>query len=284
MGAARIGSFAAAVVVAAVVAGGAGADGLPVLGIDVGADGVAADGGAVRYVTIPARGDTVVAQVARSGGRVVRWRLVRGTFTIPAVAYDRSAGGLAADGRTLALIAPRLGFPRTDTTLLVLDARRLAPRRSIRLRGDFSFDAISPGGRWLYLIQYLSPRDPTRYAVRAYDVRAGRLAPRRVVDPREPGERMQGVPLSRAASTDGRWAYTLYERAAAPPFVHALDTAHRTARCIDLDALARVDVSRARLRLAADGRTLVVRDPGGALAFVDPTTWTVTGRDNRGRT
>jgi hypothetical protein len=95
---------------------------------------------------------------------------------------------------------------------------------------------------------------------------------------------MQGVPLSRAASTDGRWAYTLYQRAPAPPFVHALDTARRTARCIDLDALARVDVSRARLRLAADGRTLVVRDPGGALAFVDPTTWTVTGRDSRGRT
>ncbi len=151
------------------------ADGLPVLGIDVGGIGIATRSGDARYVTLPAGSSTVVARVNPAGGRVVASRLVPGRFTIPAVAYDGSAGGLSADGRTLVLIQPRVGFPRDRTPLMVVDAERLRPRTVIRLRGDFSFDAISPRGSLLYLIQYVNPSDPTRYLVRAYDLRAGRL-------------------------------------------------------------------------------------------------------------
>src|SRR3712207_8649807 len=50
-------------------------------------------------------------------------------------------------------IRPRVAFPQTRTRLAVLDARRLTVRRRLDLRGDFSFDAISPGGRWIYLIE-----------------------------------------------------------------------------------------------------------------------------------
>jgi hypothetical protein len=270
----RVAVFVAMGTAALVATAGAGADGLPVLSVDAGPVGVTVPTGTARYVTIPAGHGTVVARVRRNGGRIIRSRLLPGTFTIPAVAYDGSAGGLSADGRTLVLITPRTSFPRARTTLLVLGARGLATRATIRLRGDFSFDAISPQGRLAYLIQYKNPRDPTRYLVRAYDLVHGRLLQAPVVDPHERGEKMRGNPLSRVVSPDGRWAYTLYDGAGGTPFVHALDTSGRTARCIDLDALAGSQyLWRLRLGVSRDGGTLAIRDGKEPELLVDTRTF-----------
>jgi hypothetical protein len=260
---------------AAIAVANGRADGLPVLGIDVGPVGVASSVGPARYVTLPAKGHTVVARVRRDGGQILRSSLLPGNFTIPAVAYDRSASGLSADGRVLVLIEPRTQFPRRRTTLAILDARGLRVQRILRLRGDYSFDAISPKGGLLYLIQYVSPKDPTRYAVRAYDALHGRLLAEPVVDPHEGGEKMRGNPLSRATSPGGRWAYTLYDGAGGTPFVHALDTSGRTARCIDLDALAG-NAYLARLRLRLDERgSLGIRDGDETELIVDTKTFRV---------
>lgn len=259
------------VLVAALAAAPALADGLPVLGVDVGNVGVATQ--TARYVTLPAGRDTVLASVRPDGGQVWQSRLLSGRLTIPAVAYDGSAGGLSADGGTLVLIEPRLGFPRARTRLVALGTGRLAVRRTIRLDGDFSFDAISPRGRLLYLIHYLSARDPNRYEVRAYDLRTARLLPRPVTDPSEPGD-MRGRPLSRATSRDGRWAYTLYD-GGGTPFLHALDTSAVSARCIDLDALKGADTSRLRLRLGP-GSALVVGNGLRPLVSVDTRSFRVS--------
>jgi hypothetical protein len=258
---------------ASVVAAGARADGLPVLGIDVGGIGVTAPAGDARYVTLPAGPNTVLARVNPAGGRVLASRLLPGVFTIPAVAYDGSASGLSGNGRTLVLIQPRLSFPRAHTGLMVLDTQQLRPRRVIRLRGDFSFDAVSPRGSLIYLIQYLSPTDPSRYLVRAYDLRAGHLLAKPITDPREPGEKMRGAPLARETSADGRWAYTLYDGAGAAPFVHVLDTTERTARCIDLDMLAGTDLSRLRLRLNRAASTLTVSNNRQPVAIINTHTF-----------
>src|SRR4051812_13904895 len=110
----------AALLVAGVGAGSAGADGLPVLGIDAGGAGVVAHSGDARYVTVAANRNTVVARVDPRGGRILASTLVRGRFTIPAVAYDGSAAGLSADGRILVLIQPRSRFPRAQTPLMVV--------------------------------------------------------------------------------------------------------------------------------------------------------------------
>jgi hypothetical protein len=59
-------------------------------------------------------------------------------------------------------------------------------------------------------------------------------------------------------SSDGRWAYTLYDGAGKTPFVHALDTSNRTARCIDLDALAGTDLTRLGLKLDTRHGFLIV--------------------------
>src|SRR3982074_3078002 len=216
--------------------GSARADGLPVLGVDVGNSGVVTTDGA-RYVTMANGGQTVVARVAQRGGGVLAGRALPGTFTIPGVAYDGSAGGLSADGATLALIEPRQSFPRAQTRFLIL-RRSLAARGLVSLTGDFSFVAISPHGDALYLIHYTSPQDPTRYLVQAYDLRHWRLSSAPIIDPSAPGDKMRGNPVTRAMSTDGRWAYTLYDGGGATPFVHALDTVARTAHCIDLDSLS----------------------------------------------
>jgi hypothetical protein len=263
-------SAAAVIVLASLVAAGAArADGLPVLGIDVGSSGVVAPSGEERYVTLPAGNGTVVARVDTGDGLVTASRLLPGKLTIPAVAYDGSASGLSGNGRTLVLIEPRTSFPRKRTALAVVETRSLFPARWIDLRGDFSFDAVSPRGGLVYLIEYLSAYDPTDYRVRAYDVRAERLVKEPVVDPAEPDETMGGTPVSRASGTGGRWAYTLYSRPGKAPFVHALDTAKRTARCIDLDQLTGRDASSMRLRLDPDGRAVRVLDRGRPLLTLD---------------
>ena len=253
--------------IAAPVASG---DGLPVLSVDAGLTGVTAPGsGDLRYVTLAQAGKTLVIRVATDGGSVLGYELFRGNFTIPAVAYDGSAAGLSADGRTLVLIRPRVRFPQARTTFALLDASRLRVRTVVRLSGDFSFDAISPDGSLVYLIHYLSPQDPNRYEVRAYEVASARLLREPIVDPSEAEEPMRGSPITRTTSRDGRFAYTLYDGAGAEPFIHALDTSGRTARCIELAVLsARTDLSSLRLVLSEDGRQLTVAAAGGALAVV----------------
>ena len=198
------------------------------------------------------------------GGRNLSQLRLRGTFTVPAVAYDGSPSGLSADGRTLVLIKPRTSWPRERTTFAVIEAKGMQVRRRFTLPGDFSFDAISPNGRVAYLIQYLSPRDVTKYAVRAYDMRVQRLFRAPVVDKSEPDEDMSGIPLARVSDSQGRWAYTLYD-GAEHPFVHALDTEHRTAVCIDLDDVrslrgAGLQLNGDRLTVASDARNLAVID------------------------
>jgi hypothetical protein len=247
----------------------AAADGLPVTGIDVGPSGVTTETSAARFVALPVGdGDTLVARVRRDGGQVLRSRVLDGSFTVPAVALDATASGLSADGSTLVLIRPRERFPQRATRLAVLDARKLKLHEVLELRGDFSFDALSADGRTLYLIEYTSRRDPTRYAVRAYDLGASRLLPDPVVDPSEPDERMRGMPITRATTSDGRWEYTLYDGAGSYPFVHALDTQRSEALCIDLDALTgHIRLYELRLRLAPG--ELRVMDGGRPVALID---------------
>jgi hypothetical protein len=129
--------------------------------------------------------------------------------------------------------ARRQGLPRRHTSFAVIDTEPLAFRDSVELDGEWAFDAISPDGRWLYLVERLSVRDRTRYAVRAYDLANERLLPDPVVDPREPDEPMRGLPVTRATGTGGRWEYTLYA-GGGHPFIHALDTVRRTSLCLDL--------------------------------------------------
>jgi hypothetical protein len=253
------------------------AAGGPPAGVDAGRAGVTAPGDDSRYVTLPSGKGTLLARIRRAGGQIEASRLLRRPLVIPAVAYDGTATGLSADGRTLVLAGPRSVFPRRRSGFAVLDARRLRPRFTFRLRGDFSLDAVSPDGHRVFLIEQTSRRDLTRYAVRAYDVATRRLDPRPVVDPAEADEPMRGSPIARASSADGRWAYTLYDGNGTHPFIHALDTAQSRAKCIDLDQLAgREDLPGLGLTVDRHG-AIGVHGPGAgrALLTVDPRSFAV---------
>ena len=241
-------------------------DGLPVLGFATGLHAVRALDGTRRYMARPRQRDTTVRAVSASGRTIVR-AVLPGRLVVPVVAYDGTTSGLSANGHILVLIRPRVTFPQRVTHLAVLAARTLRPLRFERLRGDFSFDAISSSGKWVYLIQYTSRTDPTRYRVRALSTRTGRLLARDIVDPRDRGEAMRGNPITRVTSPGGRWAYTLYD-GNGHPFVHALDTDRLRARCIDVAAFpASVNPWAARLRLT--GRRLMVVLGGRTSSEID---------------
>ena len=263
--------------VAAVTAGGAGANGSQFSpGLVHGWDGVPSRTAGVRYVTIGTRDSTIVAVVRTSGGRVVRTRLLRGQYGVPLVAYDGTAGGLSGDGKRL-VVASYAPYPGTAgrTRFAVLDTKSLVLRRLVVLDGSWSYDAIAPDGSTLYVTQHLQAGTNPLYRVRTLDVRTGVLGGA-VVDRLEEEEEMGGEPITRAASADGRWAYTLYARRKHGPFVHALDTAKREAFCIDLPL--RVGYVRQwglSLKLRERSRELSVRLRNGTLARIDTRSWEV---------
>jgi hypothetical protein len=125
----------------------------------------------------------------------------------------------------------------------------------------------------MFLINYTSPADPTRYTVRAYDLQAGALLPKPIVDPAERSDKMRGAPITRLLSADGRWAYTLYDGAGGTPFVHALDTATSRAHCIDLPMLVGNQTLWSLRFTRGPGAQIGIGSSGEELALVDTTTF-----------
>jgi hypothetical protein len=273
------------------------------VGISPAPAGVTQPGSPYRYVAIHPRVGvrgvpTIVLRIGREDGRVDRWWRVRGHYFVPAVALDLSGGGLSADGRTLVLQRFTPAYPPARSRFAVLDtavhlSHPLRPGeerpahavRRISVPGFYSFDAISPDGGTIYLIHHLEPkRSLTSYEVRALDTASGRLLPEAIVDPEEAGERMSGLPIARATSPDGRWAYTLYDGDGKEPFLHALDTVRGRAKCVDLPQLEgrrnlyllSLELSRGGGDLLISGRSAVQGRPQGApFISVDTRTFAV---------
>jgi hypothetical protein len=259
----------------AVAADSAKGDGSPYApGLVQGAEGVVSPDGSVRFVTLATTRSTVVASIQAHTGRVVRSVPLRGFYGVPIVAWDNSTGGVSGDGRTLVLgsYGPPPGTPGV-TRFVVLRASTLRIERRLALRGSWAYDAISPDGSKLFLIEYLAAGQNPHYRVRSLEVATGRLDAEPVVDRRDDEVLMRGQPVTRAAGGDGRWAYTLYARPRQGPFVHALDTSRSAAYCVDLPVrLSQVAQMQLRLRIAGKGRLLVIRRAGTPVVAVDTDT------------
>lgn len=264
--------FALALAAATVTAGGANANGSPYSpGLVYGWSGVGAQSSGLRFVAFGMPKSTIVAAVRARDGQVVHSKVVRGFYGVPLVSYDGTSGGLSGDGKSLALASygPYPG-QAGKTRFVVMSTRTLDVLREVVLNGSWSFDAISPDGSMLYLVEHISAGSKPRYRVRSYDLKARRLIPGAIVDRLENESVMDGQPVTRAASSDGRWAYTLYAREKHEPFVHALDTVRREAFCIDLPLrLGQTKQMELRLRLAAGRSTLSVTRNGRPLAAID---------------
>jgi hypothetical protein len=255
----------------ALAAAPAAAAGGPVSPVQGGA-GVSTPGGEDSFIAVGAgRGETVVMRVRRADASVRRSAVIAGSFGVPGVTYDGINTGLSADGGTLVLAQSVNRFPARTTKIQVLDARTLRPRRQIVLPSMVTVDAISPNGRWMYFVDY-KDGGISQYDVRAYDLQRGRLLRKPIIDPRDPAEKLQGVPLTRVQSAEGRWAYTLYS--GEKPFIHALDTEGRTAVCIDVPSIP--DSNLGSVKLALSGDRLTVESGGTPLALVDLKSFKVT--------
>jgi hypothetical protein len=249
----------------------------PSPGVTFGSPGVVSRDGKERYVALRAGSGTVVEAVRTRGGTVRKARFLKGgAFGIPLVAYDGSTGGLSRNGRRLVVYAPDSGGP-AKTRFLVLDPKTLRVRSRVTLNGTFGFDALSPDGSLMYLIQLKSAQNGSgpNYDVRALDVDNRRLYPGAIVDRREPDEKMTGIPMTRVGSADASWAYTLYAKPSAGAFVHALHTTAREAFCIDL-ALDLADEQLAKVRMRVGENVLVLRLRGKTIAKIDTQTFSVT--------
>jgi hypothetical protein len=195
-----------------------------------------------------------------------------GRYAIPAVTLGGEPGGLSTDGNVLTLV--KQPGSRQSTDLVFLHTNPLRRARTMHLDGRFSFDAISPDGSRVFLIQYLSPTDDTEYAVRAVDVASTRLLPGKIVDPAErDSSEMGGYPIDRATSPGGRWDYTLYSAPNRKPFVHALDTVAGRAHCIDLPNEYRGALAEGVINIGPGGGLTVGDERGHPVAIVDTGTF-----------
>lgn len=232
----RLSICLAAAVAALVFVPAAFGDGGPFL-VTQGGQGVATRDGASHYVAIPnGNKSTLLEKLEVANGQVNYWIPLKGSWGIPTLGGTLTGQGLSWSGRTLVLAEPP-GYWSPSRFMLV-DLKRLRAVRTITLHGFFSFDALSPDGSRMYVIQYTHARSGnlTHYVVREYDLRTNRLLPGKIAARDEGGNEpaMAGSPLTRTTSANGRWVYTLYQKPSGMPFIHALNTVGGVAHCIDL--------------------------------------------------
>jgi hypothetical protein len=213
---------------------------------------------------------TIVRDVAAedsSSGPVLD---VKGRWRLPTIGTDRVPAGVSADGSTFALVsadAPSPGAANASSRFAIVQhvdgtrptRTRTAPLRLtkvIELPGSFEFDALSPDGSILYVVEHLDGQTGA-YQVRAVDVATGTLRDGVIVDKRNIGEAMAGWPVGQLRRPDGV-VLTLY-RGTEHPFVHALNTVDAWAVCLDLPASAAGDTAAAAewgLAAGPDGRSV----------------------------
>jgi hypothetical protein len=254
----------------------AASDGGPSPGTTVGWDGVVSPNGLVRYVALPAGRQTTLAVVRVRGGRVINFLNVPGSFGVPLVTQNGEAGGLSRDGRTLILatFAPP-GPTGGATRFAVFHTKRLSLAQIITLRGSYSYDALSPDGKTMYVIEYTQGATSVRYRVRALDLTRGRLLAGAIADKRLWGDYMRGFPVSRATTSDGGWVYTLYGKQDGTAFVHMLDAKNRAAVCVNLP-WRHAQSSIGLVKLSLSGTQLVLSQRSlGKLALVDTKSFAV---------
>jgi hypothetical protein len=249
------------------------ADG-PQGGAVLGGGGAVNADGTLRFVTFGVGNKTLVQTLETEGGQPENSTILTGTWGIPSVTPN-SGGGISADGKTLVLGKTTCCTP---STFLVLNAKTLRPRKTITLKGSFFFDALSPDGSRLFLIQHRDATDLSHYVVRAYDLRTDRLQSGWVADKTQKNWVMQGYATIRTTSASGRWVYTLYQNPGGYPFVHALDTVRGVAHCIGLPFTGNQNsMWNVRLAVRDGGRTLGVGwRSGKRWLVVNTTTWRIT--------
>lgn len=168
---------------------------------------------------------------------------IRGAWQLPSVGLDPIPAGRSLDGSTIALVEGSRDMSSGQSRFAIVEHALLdtvqtagdAPLRLARiveLAGAFAYDALSPDGRILYVVEHLDATAGGRYQVRAVDVATGVMRDGVIVDKGNPDETMAGSPIAQVRRPGGL-VLTLYN-GPEHPFIHALMTSEAWAICIDL--------------------------------------------------
>jgi hypothetical protein len=228
-----------------------------------------------HVLTATLEGNSTVIQdaVVQSGSGGER-RTIPGAWRLPMVGLDPMPVGVAADGSTTALVDDRdAAAPGAAPSRFAILKGALDPSpRIIKLDGVFDFDAISPAGATLFVVEHLAAPPDGHYQVRAVDVATGALRDGIITDKRNVDEQMAGWAIAQLRRRDGL-VLTLY-RGGEHPFIHALDTVGSWAVCIDLPGLGNRSTEAARdwgMVEAPSGRSIIAANATlGLVVDIDP--------------
>ena len=191
---------------------------------------------------------------------------IDGGWRLPTIGLDPTPVGVSDDGHTIVLVEnSRASTGRSR--FAIVDRTAAARPRFIELTGEFDYDALSPDGSILYVVEHLPGPPDGHYQVRAVDTATGVLRDGVVVDKNEGDEAMAGWPIAQVRRPDGM-VFTLYH-GAEHPFIHALSSVDAWALCIDLPAAGANDTAAASdwgLASTIDGRSIIAANATLGLA------------------
>jgi DNA-binding beta-propeller fold protein YncE len=217
-------------------------------------------------------GKTVVKELEVQPGPPGRSQLIEGAWRLPTVGADPLPVGVSTDGRTIVLVAASPTANDGRSRFAVLSRTFDQEPTIIELPGSFEYDALSPDGSTLYVVEHLPGPPDGHYQVRAVDTASRTLREGVVVDKTNLDEAMAGWPIAQLRRPDG-FVFTLY-RGSEHPFIHALNSADGWAICIDLPSSGSDHAEAAidwGLTLSADGRSIFAANATlGVAVQVDP--------------
>ena len=225
---------------------------------------------ATMVAAAASNGKTTVRELEGEQDLPGRSQSIAGNWHLPTIGADPLPVGVSADGQTIVLVED--GEATKDVSRFAILSRTLDQKPTIvELDGAFDYDALSPDGATLYVVEHLAGPPDGHYQVRAIDTATGILREGVVVDKTNLSEPMAGYPIAQLRRGDG-FVFTLY-RGDEHPFIHALSSVDGWALCIDLpatgsdDAAATVDWG---LTASADGRSIFAANATlGLVAEVD---------------
>jgi hypothetical protein len=237
-----------------------------------GGQGILGKDGSLRFVAAKSAEGTLVSAISTKDKSVQMSRTLDGALGVVTLSPSGPGEGLLRDGS--AFVLQTLGFSAT-TQFVLLRTSDLATQDRFTLKGTFAFDALSPNGSMLYLIQHKTVNDVEHYIVRAYNLRTHTLLPTRIADKTQKRWVMQGWAVNRTTSADGRWVYTLYANPGGYPFVHALDTVARVAHCVGVPWPQTADQGEVwSFTLALKGNRLALVQPNQSVyRYINTKSW-----------
>ncbi len=208
--------------------------------------------------------------VVQPGLPAWRSRSIDGSWRLPTIGHDPLPVGVSADASTVVLVETGISEAEPMTRFAVLADGNAA--RIIELPGSLEFDALSPDGSILYVIEHLSAPPEARYQVRAVDVATGRMRDAVIVDKRNIEASMGGWPITQERHENGV-VLTLYQ-GTGHPFIHALQSNEAWAVCIGLPVVGHDDEGAALdwgIGQSSDGRRVfAVNATLGLAVAIDP--------------